>query len=724
MQRKNLLYLAMLISMLSQSAGAQELGLKMQRELMPHDEVDENAPIFIDADRIRGRQEVEFEAFGDVRLRRLGEAVFADYLRYDIARQELTARGRIRFERPGGAINGQGLRYNLADSTGEIGQAEYFFVYQKVKAHGKAQRFVAEGRDQLRVDDATYTTCEVGDEDWYIRVKDLYLDRTRDLGVARNASVVFMGVPILYSPYLDFSLSGSRKSGVLPPTIGQTASSGFETTLPYYFNIAPNYDATFAPRYMERRGTQLQGEFRYLQPTLSGEMQAEYLDYDRLREETRYSFALRHNQRFGSNTTGYFNWLGVSDNFYFTDLSNQIAATSLTNLPREGGLSYDGGWWNLSGRVQKFQTLQDPLDPVVPPYERVPQITLVATRPTGIGLDAKVAAELVDFQHPTLISGRRDILYPSFSLPLKSAAFYVTPKVGYHYTRYTFNENAQPNQTRELPIYSVDSGVTFERDMSIFGSNFTQTLEPRLYYVYIPFVDQSTLPNYDTTEAVFNLAQLFSENKFVGGDRINDADEVTAGVTSRFLDPDTGVERLRFVIAQRYYFAEQLVTFNLPPREANRSDVLLGIGGAVTDAWWYESLLQYGALDDQVERSNHELRYRPEPGKVINLAYRFTRELQDQTDISTQWPLTSKWSGLARWNYSLRDKKTLEGLAGLEYNAGCWTARLVAHHFVKSADDYTTAFFLQLELSGVSRIGLNPLDTLRSNIRGYTKTDE
>jgi len=724
MQHKNLLGLAMLFCMLPHPAIAQELGLKVQQENTQQDEVDEDPAVYIDADRIRGRQEIELEAFGNVRLRRQSEAVFADYLRYDFASQELTARGEIRFEREGAVVNGQGLRYNLVDSTGEIEQPEYFFVNEDINAHGKAQRLVAESRDKVRVEEATYTNCEVGDEDWYMRVKTLDLDRSRDLGVARNASVVFKGVPILYSPYLDFSLSGSRKSGLLPPAIGQTAASGFEVTLPYYFNIAPNYDATLAPRYMAKRGTQIKGQFRYLQPKLSGEVRAEYLDHDRVREETRYAFALRHNQKFSTNTSGYATMLGVSDDFYFIDLSDQIAATSLTNLPREGGLSYNGGWWNLSARVQKFQTLQDPLNPVAPPYERVPQVTFVATRPTGIGLDMNVTGELVDFQHPTLISGRRDTVYPSFSLPLRNSAFYITPKVGYHYTRYTFDENAQPNETRELPIYSVDSGVTFERDTNVFGANFTQTLEPRLYYVYIPFRDQDSLPNYDSGEAVFDMAQLFWENKFTGGDRINDADEVTAALTSRFIDPRTGNERLRFVLGQRYYFAEQLVTLNLPPRDANRSDVLLGAGGAVATAWWFDSFLQYGAVDDQVVRSNHVLRYRPEPGKVINMAYRFTRQIQEQVDFSTQWPVTAKLSGLARWNYSIQNEKILEGLAGLEYNAGCWTTRLVAHHFVNSAENYTTSFFLQLELNGVSRIGLNPLDTLRRNISGYAKTND
>ena len=720
-RRKKLLCVALLSSMFPFIAYAQELGLKMQQELLPAREADENAPLFIDADSIRGRQEREIEATGNVRLRRSGEAVFADYLRYDFADREVTAKGNLRFERQGVVVTGQGLRYNLADSTGEMEQAEYFLLEEK--AHGKADRLISQGPNKSRVEDATYTNCEVGDEDWYMRARTIDLDRTRDLGVARNASVVFKGVPILYSPYLDFSLSGSRKSGFLPPAIGQSRQSGFEVTLPYYFNLAPNFDATLSPRYMSRRGTQLGGEVRYLEPGLSGDVRAQYMDQDRIRDEKRYAYALRHTQNFGERTSGYVNVLGVSDDFYFTDLSNQIAATSLTNLPREAGVSYNGDWWNLAARVQDFQTLQDPLAPVTPPYARLPQITIAGGRPTPLGLDMNVQGELVDFQHPYLVSARRDTLYPSVSLPLRTSFLYVTPKVGYHYTRYTYDSGSPSAQTRELPIYSLDSAVVLERETSLFGSQVTQTLEPRLYYVYIPYVDQNQIPIFDSAQADFNLAQIFTENQFTGGDRINDADQLTGALTSRVIDPRTGDERMRFVIAQRYYFSDQRVTLDQPPRDANRTDLLLGAGGTLTEAWRFDALLQYGTIDDQFERSNVALQYRPEPGKVLNTAYRFTREQQEQVDFSTQWPLTSKWSGLARWNYSIEFDKVLEGLVGLEYNAGCWTTRLVAHHFVTSVDEYSTSFFLQLELNGVSSLGLNPLDTLRSNISGYTKAE-
>ena len=718
MQLKTTLCLALLLSMFPQLAYQQELGLKMKQELAQTRQAEEDAPLVIEADRISGTQEREIEAEGSVELRRAGEAVFADYLHYDFLDQEVTARGDLRFERDGVVVTGVGLRYNLADSTGEIDETKYYLT--QIHSHGEASRLIAQSKEKVRIENATYTNCEVGKEEWYLRAKRIDLDRSRDLGVARNASVVFKGVPILYSPYLDFSLSGSRKSGLLPPSIGQTGQTGFDVTQPYYFNIAPNYDATFSPRYMSRRGTQLGGEFRYLKPTLNGEMQAQYLEKDRVTDETRWAYALRHNQKFGENTTGYINMLGVSDNTYFTDLSNQIAATSLTNLPREGGLSYNGGWWNLSARLQDFQTLQDPANPIEPPYAQIPEISLFATRPTNLGLDMQVIGQVANFQHPTLINARRDILYPSFSLPLRTSYFYLTPKAGYSYTHYTYPDGTTPPQTRELPIYSVDSGLTYERDAKLFDTEFTQTLEPRVYYVNIPYVNQNDLPVFDTAELDFNLASIFNENQFSGGDRINDANQLTAAITSRVIDPHNGDERIRVTFAQRYYFEDQLVTLNSPPRESNRSDLLLEAEGMLTSAWRFNTFFQYGAVDDQFERTNVAFQYRPEAGKVLNMAYRFIREQQNQVDLSSQWPLSAKWDALARWNYSMEAGKVLEGLAGLEYNAGCWTMRLVAHHFVTSADEYSTSVFLQLELNGVSRIGLNPLDTLRSNISGYT----
>jgi len=635
--------IVLLICLIARVAVADEPGLKLtiQPALIPYSEGrDDITPMFLESDRMQGHQQRELEAEGNVSLRKRGAAVFSDYLYFAFPERELTVSGHVRFEKEGDVITGEKLFYNLDSSSGYFEKPSYNF--QQLRARGSAERMVMESRTKMQVVKATYTNCEVGDDDWFLRVDRLELDRQRDVGVARNATVVFMGVPVLYSPYLDFSLSGDRKTGLLPPTIGSTGQSGFEVTQPFYWNIAPNYDATIAPRVLARRGVLLNTEVRYLEPSLSGQVRAEYLPNDREKEETRYGYSWQHQQRFGHG--------------------------------------FSGGW-NLQG-------------------------------------------EYVDFDHPNLLNGKRQILYPSLSVPLQTSFFYVTPKVGYHYTRYSFEDPNLLDETRSLPIYSIDSAVTFERNTRLWGRDFIQTLEPRLYYVYILFRPQDQLPNFDTAVADFSLAQIFTENQFTGGDRINDANQLTAALSGRLISPGTGEEQFRFVIGQRFYFKEQQVTLNTTPRDFDRSDLLLATTGKLTANWLTNVGLQYSANASRMERSNVALRYQPAIGKVMNFGYRFTRDSLEQVDLSSQWPIGGRWTGLARWNYTLRDKSLLEGLVGVEYNAGCWAARFVAHRFVSAEQEYINAMFFQLELNGVSRIGSNPLELLRQSVTGYTKTNE
>ena len=718
---------AVLVLILSVASGAhaEEPGLKlrMQPELIPYALGSDDPPtLFLDADSIDGNPEQELDATGSVRLRKRGAAVFSDRLHLSFPGEQLTATGHVRFEKEGDVITGEQLFYDLQNDSGYINKPEYRLG--RYRARGNANRLVAENRDLYKIRKATYTNCEVGDDDWYMRVDRLELDRIRDVGVARNATVVFKGVPILYSPYLDFSLSGRRKTGLLPPTIGSTGQSGFEYTQPFYWNIAPNRDATISPRILTKRGVLLDGDFRYLEPGIKGELRSEYLPDDRQKNQTRYGYAWQHQQNFGNGFSGGVDLQGVSDDTYFTDLSDKISATSQTNLNREGDLFYDGNWWTVNTRVQRFQTLQDPLAPVTPPYARVPQITLNMLRQTDAHLDFGMQGEYVEFDHPFLLNGRRETLYPSISAPFQNSFFYITPKIGYHTTSYSFENSNRPNETRTLPIYSLDSALTFEREATLWGRAFLQTLEPRLFYVYIPFRQQDQLPDFDTALADFNLAQIFTENQFSGGDRINDANQLTAAVTSRLIDPESGNEQLRFTLGQRFYFKEQQVSLTPQLRDSTRSDVLAAMTGQITNHWYTDLGVQYSIEQSRVERGNAVLRYQPEIGKVFNLGYRFTRNSLEQADVSAEWPIGGRWTGLVRYNYSVQDKRLLEGLLGLEYNAGCWAARVVLHRFASATQEYVNAMFFQLELTGLSRIGSSPLELLRQNISGYEKTND
>ncbi|MBE0614525.1 MAG: LPS-assembly protein LptD [Burkholderiales bacterium] len=692
-------------------------------------------PVTINADRIEGYANQETSAIGNAELRRGDVSVHADRLRYIYATDEVQASGGVRFARDGDRMSGTGLRLRVHDSIGQFDHADYEFAlrsrsgYGPVRARGKADVIKFESKDKYSLENATFTTCKAGNDDWYMQVGELDLDMTRDVGVARRGKLVFKGAPIVYVPWVDFPLHNQRKTGMLPPTIGSSGKSGVEISTPFYINLAPNRDLTIEPRELSKRGLQLAAQFRYLDRSYDGEARFESLPNDRIRNINRYATTIQHNQKFTSNLTGYVNVNKVSDDNYFRDLSSRINITSQTTLPRDGMLTYNGGWWTASARAQRFQTLQDPINPVVEPYGRMPQLTFNAARQYVGGLDLALTSEFVDFYHPTSVIGSRVMLYPSASLPLIRPGAYLTPKLGFHSTSYGLDRNTpgSPDSIRRaLPIASIDSGLTFERDTAFSGQKFRQTLEPRLYYLYVPYRDQSRIPLFDTGLADFNYAQIFSENLFNGSDRIADANQVTVAATSRLLSPSNGQEALKATVGQRFYFHNQQVALDdaTPTRTDKTSDFLAALSGRVSRNWSLDSALQYNSHRNFFQRVGVGARYQPETAKVLNLGYRFTRDSLSQLDVSAQWPLGRGWYGVGRYNYSTRDNRLVEGLAGFEYNGGCWIGRLVVQRFAAATGTSTSALFVQLELNGFSRIGSNPLETLKRNVPGYSRIDQ
>ena len=728
------------------AAGAEQ-GLKLKPQpsliLMPPS-LKEDVPLFLDADRLRGHNERETEAEGAVRLRKRDQAVHADWLRYDKPTSEVSAEGNVRMERGPDVVEGARLRYNLDSDRGFMDSPRYTLhrdtapagqrqVFQATDARGEAQRLLFEGPSQYRAQNAQYTSCAPGNDDWYLKAGDSSIDKSRDIGVARDASIVFKGVPIFYSPYLSFSLHQERKSGFLAPHYGSTDKGGAELTVPYYWNIAPNRDATISPRVMTRRGVLVNTQFRYLDPNYLGEARVELMPEDDARGGTeRHAYFLRHNHTLPGGWFGTLNMQKVSDDTYFTDLSTQIAVTSQVLLPREGVIGRNGNWGNagsygLSGMVQRWQTLQaDPLAPVTPPYNRQPQVTFTAARQDVLRSDFDFLGQFVGFDHPTLVNGKRTLAYPSLSLPLQTAFAQVTPKLGINVTQYSIDPNSAGfvNQNRTLPIFSTDGTMVLERQTTLGGASYLQTLEPRLYYLYIPYRDQSGIPVFDSGQQDINFATIYSENQYAGWDRINDANQITLGVTSRLISTDTGAERLRAGVAQRFYFDSQRVSLpGVPLRTDTSSDLLAAFSGAVAPHWTADAGWQYSTNFSQSQKFNIGTRYQPSPGRVLNLSYRETLNQLRQTDISTQWPVGPGWTVLARWNYSLREQRTLEGLIGAEYNGDCWVLRVVGHRFATTTQQASTTLFVQLELNGVSRIGSNPLETLKRNIGGYARLD-
>jgi LPS-assembly protein len=769
--------LAVLCALPIAAAADEGITLKPQRSLLSLPPAgEEPTPVFIEADKIEGTTEKEARAEGNVQLRRHGQLILADKLHYEAVKQELDASGNVRLEHNNDVLEGEQLRFNLATERGFMEKPTFRFTpvprtdesdtsrpgkprrgqpsipagpgpatvtvtspvptrpgNAPLDSRGSAERVIFEGPDFYRIQQASYTTCGPGNDDWFLLARELEIDKNRDIGVARGASVVFLDHTILYTPYISFSLQQQRKSGLLPPHYGTASTTGTEFTQPYYWNIAPHRDATFYPRLMSKRGLQLATDFRYLDDGYRGDARVEYLPQDRQIGEDRYGYFLKHSHSFPNGWSSALNINRVSDDRYFTDLSTLVAVTSRVTLPNEGMVARSGEWgdgtYTFSALAQQWQTLQtDPRAPLTPPYNRVPQLTLSGFRQDLLKSDVDLLASYVDFHHPSLVNGKRLLAYPAISVPVQNSYAYVTPRIGMHATRYIVAANTEglDDRSRTLPIVSVDSGLVFERDTVLKGRSFTQTLEPKLFYVYIPYRDQSRFPNFESGQQDISFATMFTENQFSGHDRVNDANQVTAGVTSRFIDSDSGVERLRLALAQRFYFQDQRVTLpGIAPRpdHSASSDLLAALSGTVFPNWTAEVGLQYSSARSELQKSNVAARYQPAPGKVLNLAYRHTSDLIAQTDLSAQWPLTNNWTAMARWNYSTRDSRTLEALAGFEYDGGCWAFRAVGHRFVTALSTVSTSIFVQLELNGVSRIGSNPLDVLRRNVGGYTRLD-
>jgi len=714
-------------------------------------------PTHFEADLISGHDQRELLAEGSVVMRNLREQMQADWLRYDQTTDIAEARGNVVFMRDQDRLLGSSLKLKLEARLGDMKDVQFQLSSKDgQKVRGEASNLAFVGPDVYRMSEASYTSCPAGNQDWLLKMDDLKLDYVSNLGLARQVRVEFMNVPILYTPWMDFALDDSRKNGFLTPTYGASDARGIELILPWYWNIAPHRDATITPRVMSKRGLQVGGEFRYLEADYSGELSGETLP-DQLTDSNRYRVQLRHRQRFSPRWSGGMEYDLVSDDLYFADLSSQVNQTSQVNLPRQVNLNYNAGWWQATGLVQGFQTLQDPAAPVVAPYSRLPQLSLNAARDLargntssasvgGLGTRFDLASDLVYFYHPDdiRVQGTRLHANPSLSFPLQTPFSVVTPRLGWYLSHYALDKGtlaladsiARPqtpfddSTTRSLPVFSLDSSLFLERELSFRGKHFIQTLEPRAYYVYIPYRDQTGIPVFDTSNRDLSLDQLFSENQYIGVDRINDANQLTLAVTTRFLEQGSGVEHLQVTLGQRYYFEDQHVTLpGVAPRSSNSTDLLLLASGQINKRLRLSSGLQFDTGEGEVSKANLGGAWRQGPGQLLNADYRYTRSALgqadlNQVDISFQWPLAPKWYGLGRINYSLEDSRIVEGLAGFEYNAGCWSLRGVMQQLVTTEATDTNAFFLQLELRGLTKLGPNPLDILKRSITGYAQSSE
>ena len=682
---------------------------------------DENAPTIVSSEQISGRPERFIHFDYDVEVLKGSISLNANRAIYRVLDDELEASGSVRMQRNGDCYSGDSVRLQLDSGVGYILHPTY--KLQRTNAQGRADRIEFESEERSSIINGTYSTCEGLDPDWYLKADTMRLDTGLDTGVAGKSVVYFKGVPILATPsfiQLSFPLSGARHSGLLPPVFGTSSKGGVELDLPYYFNIAPNRDLTVHPKLIQRRGLQLGLDGRYLGSSYSGETNFEGILNDQQTKTNRYALASIHNQKLLPQLDFSWNVNAASDDDYPADFSRSITKTAQRLLLRETNLVYYGDFWSAALRASNYQVLQDIAAPIVRPYDRLPQLQLHAGQIDVMGFDWSIDTIFTRFWHPTLLRGDRTVLNPQVSYPIVQPSYFFVPKISLHATAYHLSNPAigqDADFRRVLPTISIDSGLVFERQAKFFGTAVTQTLEPRLFYVNTPYRDQSNFPNFDSASADFNFAQIFSENRFTGHDRIGDSNQVTTALVSRYIE-ENGEERFKLALGERFYFNTQRVSLDNRVSQS-RSDLLLAGAGKLSDTLNAEASLQVSQSDRQSIRSNYGMRWQPAPKKVLNLDYRFQRDSLKQLDLSGQWPVADRWYAVGRSNYSMRDKKIVDGLVGFEYKDDCWSFRIVGQRFATATNTSTTAFFIQLELNGLSKLGSNPLEILKKNISGY-----
>ncbi len=686
-------------------------------------------PMFLRADRIDGQADIDVNARGKVDLRRHDVILKADTVHENLVTNDLDAKGDVRVLRDGNLFTGPSLHLNLDTNAGTMPSAGYRFG--RTGGHGNATHITFINGEHVTAAHATYSTCTANPLDWVLEASNLDLDYASNTGTASDARVRFKGVTILPMPYASFPLSDARKSGLLPPVIGLDSRNGFEYAQPYYWNIAPNYDATLTPRLLLRRGLMGSAEVRWLQPDYAGSTNLDYIPADRSANDTaRWAAVLRQSGSLSPTLSYGLDLQRVSDNNWWQDFAdvNPVIAANRT-LPQQGQLTWLVPDGNVQASFNRWQTLQSTQSPIAVPYNIQPRIDGAWHSANYTGLQWSLNTEAARFTNstPGLVSGDRVDLTPSISRPFIAPWGFVTPKFTLDSTTYRTDSpmvGGASSATRTLPTFSLDSGLVYERPTTLLDHAVTQTLEPRLYYVYTPYRDQSTLPNFDSAVLGLNLATIYTDNVFSGRDRIADANNVTAGVTTRYLDATSGAEYARLTVAQRVLLRQQQVTLTGTPVAAGLNDTYALADAALGQHWNANVGVDYNLRARQLVQGSARATWHPEDFKTLGLDYEYQSATATQIPLkyvnaSWQWKLSGRWYSVGQATYSLLDRQINAGLLGFEYDGGCWVARVVVQRSSLTTTSASTRLLFQLELSGLSRLGMNPLSALAQNIPGY-----
>ena len=734
------------------------------------------AKTYVWADQVQSPDQTIYHLTGHVKTVRADQELHADLADYNSDTTDYDARGNVHYQEAAHLLSADHIVGNTNSSTG-IATGNVRFQMLDSHGNGTAVRaeMIDENRNRYSV--VRYSTCDIGRHIWEIRAKKMDTDDTTNRGVARDATMSMFGVPFFYSPYMSFPLTDDRSSGFLYPYFEHTGNAGYQFRIPYYFNLAPNYDATLDPRYYSLRGAMLSGEVRYMFPRTSGTFEFDFLPSDNYNDQKLTSTAIdtqgqeRYSYKFINNTSLWPGWSlntninKASDQNYLHDFGDDLYSVSTTILYSSIYLNGSGNWWSAQIGGDMWQNV-DPSEPnSVEPYKRLPRATFNMDVPFWHWYDFGLTSEAVSFHKPESVEGSRLDLYPYVDADYQGSWWFIRPKIAYRYTDYALDAGYQdytyavttPTTTtiykyndaspsRSLPIVSLDEGLIFDRSMSMFDTNYTQTLEPRLYYLYVPYRNQNNLPLFDTSLMNFDDWMLFAPNQFSGADRQMNANNLTAAVTSRLLD-DGGVERLTATFGQIRYFTPQLVQQTYyPPTYWVGSDYVAELSSQLNDQWTMSTEYLWNPATRKTELGTFTVQRRLGFDGVLNFSYRLRQNLAftgvfnqetyqksvEQYDISAVYPLTDRWRLIGDWTYSVQDHETVEAVAGVQYEGCCVKVSLVARHYVTGYDGVVTsllpgqtgpgtdtAVMFELEFKGMGSFSGQTDSILRRDILGY-----
>ena len=670
----------------------------------------QNGDVYVEADKALIKDEGISLLSGDAFVAKGDDQYSANSIQYDRLSEVAIASGNVKAKTKTMQLNSKKAEFNLKTKNNTITDASYQVLEDNgtLNGRGNSSTINQYGEEVSYLNNATYTTCPSETPSWHLESSKIKLHHDKEYGTAKNVvlKVSKKNIPVFYFPYFSFPLTDKRKSGFLLPTYTNSSKSGLSVSLPYYFNLAPNYDYTLTPQYLTERGLKLNNEFRYLTHNDNGILRFDILPNDGKRSgNNRYYYDLRHYSRFGERTSLNLTAEGASDADYFDDFGSSLESSSRTALKRQLDLTTSGNDWKLLGRIQNYQLL----DGGTSPYTRLPQIVF-NYNPTQkfAGLNFSAVSELVNFavQNNTTNAptGTRFNLDATLSKNYSSLAYFVKPSLTLKHTQYNLDLNGSTGESsisRTLPTVSVDSGLFFER--SYDQGKKIQTLEPRLFYTHTPFTDQSNIPIFDTSENSFRYDQLFSENRFSGKDRVEDTNRLSASLTSRVLDQDSGNEIFSASVGQIFHFADRNVTLpNNTAKTDNRSELAIEFSGHVTKNTKVSSTSLWEAGTGNPLSGQLRANYYDEKKHSIYSTYRYREDSLEQLDLGFSTPIKNNWSLIGSWNHDLQNERILENKVGLEYKNCCIKSRIVVRKFLTSDNNtYDNAIFMEFGFKGL-----------------------